>query len=581
VLLQQHHPDKVEGAKQQEALRITQLIRESYDVLSDPIKRTEHDRWIKEQESGKDENKYNEKQSYQKQDDNASPQVPIENNSGCFWIIGLVAFCFWIFSGDDKPPIVEATEVRQEQFVAQPLSKSYEAVQEKIVSPPLQKTDIELLNSAKELLKQKQFESALKIYRNLAESDNLAVQAEAQNELGVRYSEGTGVTQSYSIAMLWFQKSANQKYAGAEYNLGWLYEKGLGVQKDYAMAVFWYQKATDHGYSTEHSKNALVHLSLSNDNPSIIEDSGQLSVTEKATLLEQRELRQLSQSWSEAHSSKDATIFSNLYDNFILFYGTKMDRNSTLEAKLKLFKKYPDLYHQIYGDIQFEKQTDGTIKSSFTKRVTVTQKTTDYPAYLIFKKSNNGWKITVESDLVTDSNIAKKSNAVDIMKNENIAIVQETSAAKSFVIQMIDYALDNGGVGHESEIQEAKLKIDALPKPAKGNKKAARKINDQGLVLLNIQDFDGAVEKFLEANSLDASDIEVVNNLGFAYLKQNNLDSAKQTLITTLTMSPDRAVAWSNLGYVFSLGGDELRAAACYANSYRFSKDTAKTRINT
>jgi ketosteroid isomerase-like protein len=422
VLLQQHHPDKVEGAKQQEALRITQLIRESYDVLSDPIKRAEHDSWIKEQESGKDEFKYNEKQSYQKQDDNPSSQVPIENNSGCFWIIGLVVFCFWIFSGDDKPPIVEATEVKQEQFIAPPLSKSYEAVQEKIVSPPPPKTDIELLNSAKELLKQKQFESALTIYRNLAESDNLAVQAEAQNELGVRYSEGIGVTQSYSIAMLWFQKSANQKYAGAEYNLGWLYEKGLGVQKDYAMAVFWYQKATDHGYSTEHSKNALIHLNLPNDNPSIVEDSEKLSVTEKTTSVEQSELRQLSQNWIIAHLSKDIVAFSGLYDDFVLFYGTKMNRNSTLEAKLKLFKKYPDLQQQIYGDIQFEKQTDGTIKSSFIKRVqvTITQKTTDYPAYLIFKKSNNGWKITVESDLVTDKNIAKKSNSsngVDIPKN--------------------------------------------------------------------------------------------------------------------------------------------------------------------
>lgn len=269
VLLQQHHPDKVEGSKQQEALRITQLIRESYDVLSDPIKRAEHDKWIKEQESGK----YNEKQSYQKQENyDSPPQVPIENNSGCFWIIGLVAFCFWIFSADEKSSTAKVDLVP-------PLSQSYETVQEKIVEPPLQKNDI--------------------------------------------------------------------------------------------------------------------------------------------ALEEQNELKQLSQNWIIAHSSKDIAAFSGLYDDFVLFYGTKKDKNGTLESKLKLFKKFPDLQQQIDGDIQFEKQIDGTIKSSFTKRVRVNenQKITDYPAYLIFKKSNNAWKIAVESDLQTDRNIAKKSKSVDIPKN--------------------------------------------------------------------------------------------------------------------------------------------------------------------
>ena len=154
---------------------------------------------------------------------------------------------------------------------------------------------------------------------------------------------------------------------------------------------------------------------------------------------------------------------------------------------------------------------------------------------------------------------------------------KKQAAARSSIMQMIDYAADNGGVGHESEIQEVKRKIEASPKPAKGNKKAARKINDQALALLNTQDFSGAVAKFVEANRLDASDIEIVNNLGFAYLKQKNLESAQQTLIAALTMFPDRAAAWSNLGEVFALGGDERKAVACYANTYRFSKAIYKT----
>jgi ketosteroid isomerase-like protein len=160
----------------------------------------------------------------------------------------------------------------------------------------------------------------------------------------------------------------------------------------------------------------LSYLNLSSDNLSIAKNVEQPPITTEVTLAEQSELKQLSQNWIIAHSSKDITLFSSLYDDFILFYGTKKNRNSTLEAKLRLFKKFPDLQQQIYGDIQFEKQTDGTIKGDFTKRVrvTITQGITDYPAYLIFKKSNNGWKIAAESDLQTDKNIAKKSNTSDV-----------------------------------------------------------------------------------------------------------------------------------------------------------------------
>lgn len=160
----------------------------------------------------------------------------------------------------------------------------------------------------------------------------------------------------------------------------------------------------------------LRYLNLLSGNLSIPENVESQTITTEVTLVEQRELKQLSQNWIIAHSSKDITLFSSLYDDFILFYGTEKNKNSTLAAKLRLFKKFPDLQQQIYGDIQFEKQTDGTIKGDFTKRVRVTinQGITDYPAYLIFRKSNNGWKIAAESDLQTDKNIAKKSNTGDI-----------------------------------------------------------------------------------------------------------------------------------------------------------------------
>jgi hypothetical protein len=121
------------------------------------------------------------------------------------------------------------------------------------------------------------------------------------------------------------------------------------------------------------------------------------------------DFKQLVAEWNKAHSSKDVGVFSNLFENSILFYGVQQDKNTCIESKLSLFKKYPDFYQQIFGDIQVEKINDKEVKCSFVKRVTVNQATNDYPSYLTFKKSTDNWKIVTEGDLVTDKNLAKKS----------------------------------------------------------------------------------------------------------------------------------------------------------------------------
>lgn len=43
VLAQEFHPDR---CKRPDAARITQIINDAYAVLSDPVKREKHDRWI-------------------------------------------------------------------------------------------------------------------------------------------------------------------------------------------------------------------------------------------------------------------------------------------------------------------------------------------------------------------------------------------------------------------------------------------------------------------------------------------------------------------------------------------------------
>ena len=63
-------------------------------------------------------------------------------------------------------------------------------------------------------------------------------------------------------------------------------------------------------------------------------------------------------------------------------------------------------------------------------------------------------------------------------KTKNIS---SADTPQIMVMRMLEYALNDGGLSHESEIQQTKLQIESLPRPAKGNKKAARAINAKGL----------------------------------------------------------------------------------------------------
>jgi len=186
---------------------------------------------------------------------------------------------------------------------------------------------------------------------------------------------------------------------------------------------------------------------------------------------------------------------------------------------------------------------------------------------------------TIDENATFDSIevIAQSQSKQDELTRDKADNTLLADTPQMMVMRMLDYALVDGGLSHESEILQTKLQIESSPKPTKGNKKAARAINDKGLASSKDYDFNNAVKMFEEANKLDRSDIEIISNLGFAYLKQGNLDSAQQTIITALTMSPGRATAWASLGEIFGTKGDVNRAAACFFNTYRFSKDRLKT----
>lgn len=71
--------------------------------------------------------------------------------------------------------------------------------------------------------------------------------AEAQFQLGLKYSTGDGVAQDQVQAAAWYRKAAEQNHALAQFKLGLGFADGLGVERDATQAAFWFRRAANLG----------------------------------------------------------------------------------------------------------------------------------------------------------------------------------------------------------------------------------------------------------------------------------------------------------------------------------------------
>src|SRR5207253_6930658 len=131
-----------------------------------------------------------------------------------------------------------------------------------------------------------------------------------------------------------------------------------------------------------------------------------------------------------------------------------------------------------------------------------------------------------------------------------IYIESNLSSAKSNVSQKIP-AIQQTDIGQEN-LQEAdimqllalseekfqfvKQRAEKFSPPKQGNRKIARAANNRGLSYLQGGRIGDAINTFQEAYRANPADIEIVNNLGYAYLLNNDPVSAENYLLTALTM---------------------------------------------
>lgn len=87
--------------------------------------------------------------------------------------------------------------------------------------------------------------------------------AQAQNNLGILYRNGRGVTQNYPEAVKWYRAAADQGNPAGQFNLGGMYNRGEGVPRDSAEAFRWYRKAAEQGYApAQEQLGSIYHSGL-------------------------------------------------------------------------------------------------------------------------------------------------------------------------------------------------------------------------------------------------------------------------------------------------------------------------------
>jgi Flp pilus assembly protein TadD len=148
------------------------------------------------------------------------------------------------------------------------------------------------------------------------------------------------------------------------------------------------------------------------------------------------------------------------------------------------------------------------------------------------------------------------------------------------VRRLITYAMPDAGGGNTEAIMAVRRQIEALPlnrhvEPSAHQR--ARVANDHGLQDLREGHMAEAVQAFEAAYQLAPTDAEIVNNFGYAYLRQHDPEAAEPWLLLALVLAPGRVNAWVNLGQAYAKQGQLGTAVACLANGYRFSKNQAAT----
>jgi len=185
------------------------------------------------------------------------------------------------------------------------------------------------------------------------------------------------------------------------------------------------------------------------------------------------------------------------------------------------------------------------------------------------------WKDNHQSSKITQTVLLNESeNRVLDQAISTIISNYEIDSIRVEINNMLVSAKEN----NTRKIEESVSKLRRIKSPAGGNKKLARAANNNGLKAIKLGRFVDAVASLTQAARADPLDVEVANNLAYALRKNGMLAESRNIALCTLSLAPDRSIAWLELGTVLADENREEAAVQAFVLTYRFSQNKLKTR---
>jgi len=196
----------------------------------------------------------------------------------------------------------------------------------------------------------------------------------------------------------------------------------------------------------------IIFLTSCNNNQNSVKDASNDTTT----------IKELTVKWNDCLIKQDLQTLTTLYAEQVSLYGTSISKEQAVSNKEDFFKKYSDFNQSITGEITITKVTDQQYKVRFPKRSTYNGKTSDVNGYLLFDKVSDTWKITNESDDLTDKNITKVGTKEKRELKTCIDIVTEILTTSPVYLKktkgLYEAVVKNGGTSFE-------IMIDGSPNP--------------------------------------------------------------------------------------------------------------------
>lgn len=145
---------------------------------------------------------------------------------------------------------------------------------------------------------------------------------------------------------------------------------------------------------------------------------------------------ELTESWNASLNLRNASIMKSFYADSVHYYGDQLTNEEVVRRQQEYFNLNKDYKQRIDEYVELIKQPDGTWLVKIMKEVTANGKTATYPASLVFTRVNGIWKITAESDDITDLNKAK---------NIEVSYSPETTTVEGLVEENNTYGTASGG----------------------------------------------------------------------------------------------------------------------------------------